>query len=111
MANIHIREANVTPDGRRELCLIYHIPVNNPKAGVTPCPISSINAELDITEKNALAAGQLVEKHQTIVKEKIQTIADIKDVIQQDWATQKMEFNNDYDEKYAYFGSALNATT
>jgi len=110
MAEIHVRETPLTSDGRREVHLIYHIPISSPKPGIAPTPVSFIDTELALTEKTALANGQLIEISQTIVKDESQTIASVKAKIQQDWANQKEAFNKDYDKKYAYFGSTLNAT-
>jgi hypothetical protein len=110
MADIHIRETLQVAEGRREVHLIYHIPVASPKMGIAPTPLSSIDLELSQVERDALATGSLVEIPRTIVKDEGQTLAGIKAKIQQDWDAQKIAYNIDYGPTYQYYGSTLSAT-
>lgn len=66
MAHVHIRAIRQTETGRGKASLIYHIPIENPVAGVVPTPVSAIDSELSDTERAALAGGSLVEAAKTM---------------------------------------------
>jgi len=72
MADIHIGKINQSETNKGKAQLIYHIPVDTPKAGIVPTPQSSLTG-LEQTEIDALAAGTLVEITKDIVVEKSQT--------------------------------------
>jgi hypothetical protein len=110
MADIHIRETPQVSPSRREIHLIYHILIATPKAGIVPTPLSSIDSELTQAERDALAAGSLVEISQTLVKNEGDTLASVKAKIQQDWDAHKTAYNADYGLTYQYYGSTLGAT-
>jgi len=44
MADIHIGKISQSETGRGKAQLVYHIPVDTPKAGIVPTPQSSLTA-------------------------------------------------------------------
>ena len=112
MAHVHIREVARLADDRGTVSLIYHIPIDNPVANIIPTPLSNIDNELDQTEKDALAAGSVVELTQDIVALKTQSQNDIVTAIKANWQAEKAAYNQRYNFKYKYFGATIvNATT
>ena len=100
----------MTESGKGKAELIYHIPIDMAVDGVTPTPESSIAAQLQQTEIDALAAGSLIEASRTIVVLASQTQAEIADAIRADWQNAKAEFNDKYNFIYKFYGVTLDAT-
>ena len=112
MAHVHIREVARLADDRGTVSLIYHIPIDNPVANIIPTPLSNIDNELDQTEKDALAAGSVVELTQDIVALKTQSQNAIVTAVKANWQAEKAAYNEQYDFKYKYFGATIvNAAT
>ncbi|MBW1723500.1 MAG: hypothetical protein JRJ78_15765 [Deltaproteobacteria bacterium] len=110
MADIHIGKISQTKDGKGKVDLVYHIPLESPKAGVVPTAESSL-AGLDQSEIEALADGTLVEVHKTIVVLNSQSQADIVSKIRSDWANVRDQYNRQYDFEHKFYGVTLNAAT
>jgi hypothetical protein len=90
--------------------LVYHIPVDTPKAGIVPTPQSSLTG-LEQTEIDALAAGTLVEITKDIVVEKSQTQAEVAAAVRADWQNVKADYNNRYNFEHKFYGVTLSAST
>lgn len=110
MSDIHIGKINQSEAGRGKAQLIYHIPIDTPKAGIVPTPESSITSQLQQTEVDALAAGIVVEVSKDIMVEDGQAQAEVAVAIKADWQNVKAEYNNRYNFEYKFFGVTLNAT-
>jgi len=110
MANIHIGRINRTETGKGKAELFYHIPIETPVGGIVPTPESTIAAQLQQAEIDALAAGSLVEVSRSIVVLAGQTQAQIADAIRADWQNTKADYNNKYNFTYKFYGVTLDAT-
>ena len=110
MADIHIGKIKRTESGKGKAQLIYHIPIDTPIDGVAPTPESTIAAQLQQTELDALVAGSLIEASRTIVVLAGQTQADITDAIRVDWQTARARYNDKYNFIYKFYGVTLDAT-
>jgi len=109
MADIHIGKINRTKEGKGKVSLVYHIPIESPKAGVVPTAESSL-AGLDESEIGALADGTLVEVHKTVVVLNSQSQADIVSKIRTDWANVRDQYNRQYDFEHKFYGVTLNVS-
>jgi len=109
MADIHIGKINQTKEGKGKVDLVYHIPIESPKAGVVPTAESSL-AGLDLSEIEALADGTLVEVHKTVVVLNSQSQADIVSKIRADWANVRDQYNQQYNFERKFYGVTLNAS-
>jgi hypothetical protein len=110
MANIHIGKISRTESGRGKVELFYHIPIDTPVGGIVPTPESTIAAQLQQSEIDALAAGSLVEVARNIVMLAGQTQAEIADAIRADWQNTKLAYNDKYNFAYKFYGVTLDAT-
>jgi len=110
MADIHIGRINRTESGKGKAELFYHIPIDTPVGGIVPTPESTIAAQLQQAEIDALAAGSLVEVSRSIVVLAGQTQAQIADAIRADWQNTKADYNNKYNFTYKFYGVTLDAT-
>ncbi len=110
MANIHIGKISRTESGKGKVELFYHIPIDSPVAGIVPTPESTIAAQLQQADIDALAAGSLVEIPQSIVMLAGQTHAEIADSIRTDWQNTKAAYNDKYNFNYKFYGMTLDAT-
>ena len=110
MADIHIGKINRTESGKGRAELFYHIPIDTPVGGIVPTPESTITAQLQQAEIEALAAGSLIELSRNIVVLADQTQAEIADAIRADWQNTKADYNNKYNFVYKFYGVTLDAT-
>lgn len=110
MADIHIGKINRTESGKGKAQLFYHIPIDAPVDGIVPTPESTIAAQLQQAEIDALAAGSLIEASRTIVVLASETQAEIADAIRADWQTVRAQYNNKYNFTYKFYGVILDAT-
>ena len=110
MADIHIGKINRTESGKGKAQLIYHIPIDTPVDGIAPTPDSTIAAQLQQAEIDALTAGSLIEASRTIVVLAGQTQAEIADAIRADWQTARVQYNDKYNFIYKFYGVTLDAT-
>jgi uncharacterized protein YhbP (UPF0306 family) len=110
MADIHIGKINRTESDKGKAQLFYHIPIDAPVDGIAPTPESTIAAQLQQAEIDALAAGSLVEISRTMVVLAGQTQADIADAIRADWQTARERYNDKYNFIYKFYGVTLDAT-
>jgi len=110
MADIHIGKITRTEEGKGKVSLVYHIPIESPKAGVVPTAESSV-VGLDQSEIEALADGTLVEIQKTIVVLNSQSQADIVSKIRADWANVREQYNRQYNFEHKFYGVTLNAAT
>jgi len=110
MADIHIGKINRTESGKGKAELFYHIPIDTPVGGIVPTPDSTIAAQLQQTEIDALAAGSLVEVSRNIVVLAGQTQAQIADAIRADWQNARTDYNDKYNFVYKFYGVTLDAT-
>ena len=110
MADIHIGKIVRTASGKGRAQLFYHIPIDAPVSGIVPTPTSSIEALLQQSEIDALAAGSLVEVSRSIVVDTDQTQAEIADAVRTDWHNVRADCNDKYDFAYKFHGVTLNAT-
>jgi len=110
MADIHIGKISQTESGKGKAQLIYHIPIDTPKAGIVPTPESSLTG-LEQTEVDALAAGTLVEITKDMAVEKSQTQAVIVTAVRADWQNVKEDYNSRYNFEHKFYGVTLSATT
>jgi hypothetical protein len=110
MADIHIGKINRTESGKGKAKLFYHIPIDTPVGGIVPTPESTITAQLQQAEIDALAAGSLVEVSRNIVVLASQTQAEIADAIRADWQNAKTDYNDKYNFVYKFYGVTLDAT-
>jgi len=108
MADIHIGKIHQTESGKGRASLIYHIPIDTPRAGIVPTPESSIAGQLEQTESDALAAGTLVEITKDIVVTNTQTQAEIATAIKADWQNVKTDYNSCYNFEHKFYGVSLN---
>lgn len=109
MADIHIGKISQSETGRGKAQLVYHIPVDTPKAGIVPTPQSSLTG-LEQTEIDALAAGTLVEITKDIVVEKSQTQAEVAAAVRADWQNVKADYNSCYNFEHKFYGVTLSAS-
>ena len=110
MANIHIGKISRTESGKGKVELFYHIPIDTPVSGIVPTPESTIAAQLQQSEIDALAAGSLVEVSRNIVMLAGQTYTEIADSIRTDWQNTKTNYNDKYNFTYKFYGVTLDAT-
>ena len=110
MANIHIGKISRTESGKGKVELFYHIPINTPVSGIVPTPESTIAAQLQQSEIDALAAGSLVEVSRSIVMLAGQTHTEIGDSIRTDWQNTKINYNDKYNFTYKFYGVTLDVT-
>lgn len=111
MANIHIGKIDRTESGKGKVELFYHIPIDTPVGGIAPTPESTIAAQLQQAEIDALAAGTLIELKRNIVILASQTQADIAEAIQTDWQYTRTDYNNRYNFTYKFYGVTLDAAS
>ena len=110
MANIHIGKIRKTESGKGKAELFYHIPIDTPVGGIVPTPESSIAAQIQQAEIDALATGSIVEVSRNIVVLVGQTQAEIADAIRTDWQNTKTNYNNRYNFAYKFYGMTLDAS-
>ena len=110
MANIHIGKIGMTESGKGKVELFYHIPIDTPVSGIVPTPESTIAAQLQQAEIDALAAGSLVEVSRNIVMLSGQTYTEIADLIRTNWQNTKTNYNDKYNFSYKFYGVTLDAT-
>lgn len=111
MADIHIGKIQTTQSGKGKAQLYYHIPIDTPVSGIVPTPESTIAAQLQQTEIDALAAGSLIEISRSIIVFANQTQAQIADAVRADWQNIRTTFNDKYNFAYKFYGVTLNAST
>lgn len=107
MAHVHIRAIKQTEAGRGKLSLVYHLPIDNPVAGVAPTPLSTIDSELSDTERAALANGSLVEATKTMAVLQAQSKSEIIEAIKVDWRNVRADFNQQYTFEHKHYGAAI----
>jgi len=112
MSDIHVGKITQSGSGKGKAQLIYHIPIDTPVSGIVPTPESVIASQLDQPEKDALAAGTLVE----VAKDDIavatwQTQAEVAAAIKANWQDAKTDYNNRYNFEYKFYGVTLDATS
>ncbi len=107
MADIHIRKINKIVEGKGKLSLIYHFDLNNPKIGIIPSPISSIDSELQQTEKDALANGTRVEISKIISIKNSQTKTKIVTAIKNNWLNERTSYNSKFDFENKFYGDTI----
>ena len=110
MADIHIGKNTRTQSGKGKAQLYYHIPIDTPVNGIVPTPESTIAAQLQQTELDALAAGTLIEVSRNIIVLANQTQAEIADAVRIDWQNIRTTFNDKYNFAYKFYGVTFNAT-
>lgn len=110
MADIHIGKINRTESGKGKAELFYHIPIDIPVGGIVPTSESTITAQLQQAEIDALAAGSLIEVSRNIVVLAGQTQAEIVDAIRADWQNARADYNDKYNFTYKFYGVTLDAT-
>ncbi|MGB2865514.1 MAG: hypothetical protein WBC05_19445 [Sedimentisphaerales bacterium] len=110
MADIHIGKINRTESGKGKAELFYHISIDTPVGGIVPTPESTIAAQLQQAEIDALATGSLVEVSRNIVVLAGQTQAEIANAIRADWQNAKADYNDKYNFTYKFYGVTLDAT-
>jgi hypothetical protein len=110
MANIHIGKISRTESGKGKAELFYHIPIDAPVGGIVPTPESAIAAQLQQAEIDALAAGTLIEVKRNIVVLASHTEAEIADAIRANWQNTRLDYNNQYNFTYKFYGMTLDAT-
>jgi hypothetical protein len=110
MADIHIGKIHRTESGKGKAELLYHIPIDSPVSGIVPTPESTITAQLQQAEIDALTAGSLIEVHRNIVVLAGQTQAEIADAIRADWQNTRADYNNKYNFAYKFYGVTLDAS-
>jgi hypothetical protein len=108
MADIHVREITNFTNGRGQVDLIFHLPIDSPITAVVPTQVSSIASELNQSEIDALSAGTLVEVHRDIVVFKTQDISEIIAKVKTMWQLAYAGYNTEYGIRYKYYGSELN---
>lgn len=109
MADIHIGKISKTEEGKGKAQLVYHIPIDTPKAGIIPTPASSLSG-LQQMEIDALAAGMLFEVTKDMVIEGSLTQAQIATKVKADWQNVKADYNNRYNFEYKFYGVTESAT-
>jgi len=109
MADIHVREITNFTNGRGQVDLIFHLPIDLPVPGVTPTPASAIESELQQAEIDALSAGSLVEVHRDIVVFKTQDLSEIIAKVKTMWQSAYAGYNTDYIIRYKYYGAKFSA--
>jgi len=111
MADIHIGKISQSETGKGKAQLIYHIPLDTPKAGIVPTPESSIASQLEQSELDALAAGELVELSKDIVVQNSDTQSTVAAAIKADWQNVKTQYNEQYNFEHKFYGVTLSANT
>ena len=109
MADIHIGRIAQTESGKGRAQLFYHIPIDAPVSGIAPTPASTIAAQLQQSEIDALAAGSLVEVSRSMVVITSQTQTEVANAVRADWQNVKTNCNRKYDFAYKFHGVTLNA--
>ncbi len=89
MADIHIGKISQSESGKGKAQLIYHIPIGAPVSGIVLTPESMIADRLEQTERDALAAGTIVEVTKDIVVLENQTQAEVAAAIKANWQNVK----------------------
>ena len=107
MADIHIGELTQVSRDIGTVRLVYHIPIDSPKAGIVPTPTSSIEDILDASEIAALASGELAEVTRTVAVDKTTSQSDIAAALRNDWQNIKTDYNEKYNFKYKFFGNTI----
>ena len=112
MSDIHIGKSVEKNNNKREVTFYMHIPLSKPLSGVIPTPKSSIESQLDQTDKDALGIGEMVEKSQTIVlgEGKNITDSDITAKLKNVFSSRKKEVNDKFNFEYKDFGTKIDAT-
>lgn len=110
MANIHIGKISRTESGKGKAKLFYHIPIDTPVGGIVPTPESEIAAQLQQAEIDALAEGTIIEVKRNIVVLASQTEVEIADAIRANWQNTRLNYNNQYNFTYKFYGMTLDAT-
>ena len=110
MADIHIGKISQTDVGKGKAQLIYHIPIDIPRAGIVPTPLSSLTG-LEQPEIDALAAGTLVEISKNVVINNNQEQVEVAAAIKTDWQNVKTDYNKCYNFEHKFYGVTLSATT
>ena len=111
MADIHIGKITQSHIGKGKARLIYHIPIDTPKASIVPTPQSSIASQLQQAEIDALAAGTLIEVTKDIVVENSQAQSEVAAAIKADWQNVKNDYNNKYNFEHKFYGVTISATS
>lgn len=107
--DIHIGKINQTENGKGKAHLTYHIPIDTPKPGIVPTPVSSLSG-LEQTEVDALAAGTLVEVSKDIIVEANQEQAEIIAAIKTNWQNVRVDYNERYNFEYKFYGVTIDVT-
>jgi len=110
MADIHIGKIHRTQSGKGKAQLFYHIPIDTPVCGIAPTPDSAIATQLDQAERDALAAGSLIEISRTIVVQANETQTEFATALRADWQNIRSDYNDKYNFTYKFYGVTLNAT-
>jgi len=110
--DIHIGkiEKHPTLPKTGEAQIIYHIPIETPKTGIIPTPVSVLT-NLEQAEIDALANGTLVEFPTSTSVNELQTQAEIVAAIKLNYQNVKAEYNKRYNFEYKYYGVKFNAST
>ena len=111
MADIHIGKITQSHIGKGKARLIYHIPIDTPKAGIVPTPQSSIANQLQQVEIDALAAGTLIEVTKDIVVENGQTQSEVTAAVKTDWQIVMTDYNSQYNFEHKFYGVTISATS
>ena len=109
MADIHIRKICQTEENKGRANLVYHIPIDSPKAGIIPTPTSIVATEQ--VEIDALANGSLIEIADDIVVSNSQTQTEIIAAIRESWQSVKVEYNKKYIFEHKFYGVILSANS
>lgn len=110
MADIHIGKISQTEENKGDVGLTYHIPIDSPKSGIVPTPMSSIANQLQQSEIDALAAGTIVEIARDVTVLDSQSQAEITAAIKKDWQNIKTQYNKQYNFEHKFYGVTLSAT-
>jgi len=111
MADIHIGKIAQSETGKGKAQLIYHIPIDTPKAGIVPTSESSIASRLEQSELDALAAGELVELSKDIAIQNSDTQSTVVVAIKKNWQSEKTQYNEQYNFEHKFYGVTLSAST
>ena len=109
MSEIHMGKIKQTRKDKGTAQLYYHVPITTPVNGVVPTPESAIPTLLDQAEKDALAAGTLVEVTRSIEIFSNQSDNELVDAIKSDYLNVKSEFNQRFSFENKYYGVKFNA--
>jgi hypothetical protein len=109
MSDVHIGKITQTRLDKGTAQLYYHVPITTPVNGVVPTPESAIPTLLDQAEKDALAAGTLVEITRKIELFKNNTDNEVVAAIKADYLNLKAEYNQRFSFENKYYGVKFNA--